>query len=112
MLLFTSVHISLAVVILYIAEGVTCCVTCPYLSNPYLEIAGCLRSVVNETLLLYGLIYIKATGVPPPPPPMLGRCKKQRQNADYSGETWVAGKAEPNSPRAAASLGEPMLGGS
>ena len=41
---------------------------------------------------------------------MLGRCNKQRQNADYSGETWVEGKAEPNSPRAAASLGEPMLG--
>ena len=38
---------------------------------------------------------------------MLGRCKKQRQNADYSGETWVAGEAE---PRAAAFLGEPMLG--
>ena len=27
-------------------EYVTCCVTCPYLSNPYLEIPGCLRSVV------------------------------------------------------------------
>ena len=25
----------------FIAEGVTCCVTCPYLSNPYLEIPGC-----------------------------------------------------------------------
>ena len=27
-------------------SSVTCCVTCPYLSNPYLEIPGCLRSVV------------------------------------------------------------------
>ena len=46
-----------------------------------------------------------------PHPPMLGRCKKQRQNADYSGKTWVTGKADPISPRVAASLGEPMLGG-
>ena len=48
---------------------------------------------------------------PPPPHPMLGRWKKQKQNADYSGETWVAGMAELTSPRVAASLGEPMLGG-
>ena len=46
---------------------------------------------------------------PPPPPSMLGRCEKQ-MNTDCSGETWVAGKAEPISPRVAASLGEPMLG--
>ena len=30
----------------YNCDCVTCCVTCPYLSNPYLEIPGCLRSVV------------------------------------------------------------------
>ena len=35
----------------------------------------------------------------------------QKQNADYSGETWVARKAVPISLRVAASLGEPMLGG-
>ena len=29
---------------------------------------------------------------------------------DYCGKPWVAGKAEPISPRVAASLGEPMLG--
>ena len=34
---------------------------------------------------------------------------KQKQNTDSSGKTWVAGKAEPISPRVAASLGEPML---
>ena len=44
------------------------------------------------------------------PTPMLGRCKKINKKTDYSGETWVAGKAEPISPRVAASLGEPMLG--
>ena len=32
-------------------------------------------------------------------------------NPDYSGKTWVVGKAEPISPRVAASLGEPILGG-
>ena len=42
-----------------------------------------------------------------PPAPMLVRCEKQI-NTDCSGETWVAGKAEPISPRVAASLGEPM----
>ena len=36
---------------------------------------------------------------------------RNKQNTDYSGKTWVAGKAEPISPRVAASLGEPMLGG-
>ena len=47
----------------------------------------------------------------PPPTPILGRCKKRKkQNTDCGGETWVAGKAEPTSPRVAASLGEPMLG--
>ena len=35
---------------------------------------------------------------------------RNEQNTDYSGETWVAGKAEPISPRVAVSLGEPMLG--
>ena len=43
--------------------------------------------------------------------PMLGTCKKQRQNADYSGETWVAGNTEPNSPGAAASQGGTYVGG-
>ena len=42
---------------------------------------------------------------------MLDKCKKQRQNTDYSGKTWVAGKAEPIFPRVAVSLGEPILGG-
>ena len=37
--------------------------------------------------------------------------RKQKQNTNYNGEIWVAGKAEPISPRVAASLGEPMLGG-
>ena len=46
----------------------------------------------------------------PPPFFLLDRCKKQKQNTDYSGNTWVSGKAEPISPRVAASLGEPMLG--
>ena len=41
---------------------------------------------------------------------MLGRCKRQKQNADYSGEERVAGKKEPISISVAASLGEPMLG--
>ena len=36
---------------------------------------------------------------------------RNKQNADYSGKTWVAGKAEPISRRVAASLGEPMLAG-
>ena len=36
-------------------------------------------------------------------------CRKQKQNVDYSDETWAAGKAEPISPRVAASQGEPML---
>ena len=48
---------------------------------------------------------------PPPPPKKKKQKKKQRQNADYSGKTWVAGKAEPISPILAPSLGEPMLGG-
>ena len=43
-------------------------------------------------------------------PPMLGRFEKQIKTLISSGETWVAGKAEPISPRVAASLGEPMLG--
>ena len=43
-------------------------------------------------------------------PPMLGRCDNQIKNTDCSGETWVAGKTEPITPRVAASLGEPMLG--
>ena len=44
------------------------------------------------------------------PPLLLGRYRKQKQNTDYGGKTWVAGKtAEPISPRVAASLGEPML---
>ena len=47
--------------------------------------------------------------VPPPRAHDVGRCKKQRQNADYRGETWVAGKAKLISPREAASQGEPML---
>ena len=42
---------------------------------------------------------------------MLDRCKKQKQNTDYSGKTWVEEKAEPISARLVASLGEPMLGG-
>ena len=36
--------------------------------------------------------------------------QETKQNTDYGGETWVAGKAEPTSPRVAVSLGEPMLG--
>ena len=40
---------------------------------------------------------------------MLVRCRKQKQNTDYGGKTWVAGKTEPIFPRVAASLGEPML---
>ena len=44
--------------------------------------------------------------ITPPPPFLLGRCRKQKQNTDYGGKTWVAEKTE---PRAAASLGEPML---
>ena len=43
-------------------------------------------------------------------PPMLSRCENQIKNTDCSGETWVAGKTEPITPRVAASLGEPMLG--
>ena len=37
---------------------------------------------------------------------MLGRCENQIKNTDCSGENWVAGKAEPISPRVAASLWE------
>ena len=37
--------------------------------------------------------------------------QETEQNAYYSGETWVAGKAKPISPRVAASLGEAMLRG-
>ena len=44
-----------------------------------------------------------------PPPLLLGRCRKQKQNTDYGGKTWVAGKTEPISPRVAASLWDPML---
>ena len=40
-----------------------------------------------------------------------GKMQETEQNAYYSGETWVAGKAEPISPTVAASLGEPMLRG-
>ena len=36
---------------------------------------------------------------------------RNKKNTDYSGKTWVAGKAQPISPKVAASLGEPMLGG-
>ena len=36
--------------------------------------------------------------------------QETNKNTDCNGETWVAGKAEPISPRVAASLGEPMLG--
>ena len=36
--------------------------------------------------------------------------QETNKNTDYSGETRVAGKSEPISPRVAASLGEPMLG--
>ena len=43
-------------------------------------------------------------------PPMLGGHRKTMRNIDYCGKPWVAGKAEPISPRVAASLGEPMLG--
>ena len=43
-------------------------------------------------------------------PPCWVDVRNKRQNAYHSGETWVAGKAEPISPRVAASLGEPMLG--
>ena len=41
---------------------------------------------------------------------MLGVDPRTNKNNDCSGETWVAGKAEPISPRVAASLGGPMLG--
>ena len=44
------------------------------------------------------------------PPPMLGGHRKTMRKIDYCGKAWVAGKAEPISPRVAASLGEPMLG--
>jgi len=40
---------------------------------------------------------------------LLGRYRKQKQNTDYGGKTWMAGKTEPISPRVAASLREPML---
>ena len=43
---------------------------------------------------------------PPPPPPL----QETETNADFSGEIWVAGKADPISPRVAASLGEPWDG--
>ena len=43
-------------------------------------------------------------------PPMLGGHRKTMRKIDYCGKPWVAGKAEPISPRVAASLGEPMLG--
>ena len=36
--------------------------------------------------------------------------QETKQNTYYSGKTWVAGEAEPISPRVAASLGEDMLG--
>ena len=36
--------------------------------------------------------------------------QETEQNTDYSGETWVAGKAESISPRVAVSLVEPILG--
>ena len=36
--------------------------------------------------------------------------QETNKNTDCSGETWVEGKAEPISPRVAASLEEPMLG--
>ena len=36
--------------------------------------------------------------------------QETNKNTDCSGETWVAGKAGPISPRLAASQGEPMLG--
>ena len=41
---------------------------------------------------------------------MLGGHRKTMRKIDYCGKPWVAGKAEPISPRVAASLGEPMLG--
>ena len=44
-------------------------------------------------------------------PPMLGGHRKTMRKIDYCGKPWVAGKAEPISPRVAASpVGEPMLG--
>ena len=42
-LLFISIHISLVVVISYIVEDVTGCVTYSYLSNTYLDIPGCAK---------------------------------------------------------------------
>ena len=42
--------------------------------------------------------------------PHAGEMRETNKNTDCSGETWVAEKAEPISPRVAASLGEPMSG--
>ena len=44
---------------------------------------------------------------PPPPPPPCWVDARNKQNTDYSGETWPAGKAKLISPRVAVSLGEP-----
>ena len=41
---------------------------------------------------------------------MLGGHKKTMRKIDCCGKPWVAGKAEPFSPRVTASLGEAMLG--
>jgi len=43
-------------------------------------------------------------------PPRLGGHKKTMRKIDCCGKPWVAGKAEPISPRVAASLGKPLLG--
>ena len=42
--------------------------------------------------------------------PHAGWTQENSEKIDYCGKPWVAGKAEPISPRVAASLGEPMLG--
>ena len=65
--------------------------------------------MINETLLLWSLIYYSHTltggGADLTGPVrviwlfgyttlLLGRCKKQKHYTDYGGKTWVAGKAE------------------
>jgi len=40
---------------------------------------------------------------------LLGRCRKQKQNTDYGGKTWVTVTTGPIYPRVSVSLGEPML---
>ena len=61
---------------------------------------------VLATIVLVPLAALKGEPMLVPVPPVLGRHKKLKRDTDYGGKTWVAGKAEPVSPRVAVSLEE------